>query len=282
MKLKYLALFVFIGALMGTPLPDAEVFIEAGTTYNGNITTLTGDITVNSGARVNGILTSTSGDIYIEDGARVKKIIAVNGDVFLDVGVTVDQSLTVTYGSLRAKSNCTLNGDVLTESGDIRISGSYLKKSIKTRHGDIILKDNTYVKKDIIILDRGNSNDLEPLEIYLGAGVEINGDVEAEDDDQLVELVLFDAEVNGNIENITVAEDEEDDNDDCGDRPTWTSSEKYKKNDQVQHEGEVYKAKKNTKNYNPTKSGKKNPWNHLGSCDSIEDEDDDDDDDDDD
>ena len=230
MKLKYLnmvAMVLSFSIIIGAPPPDAEFIVDPDVTYNGDITTDTGDIVVHSGARVKGVIESTSGDIYIEEDARVKKIISLYGDVFIETGVTVDQSITVTYGSLRVKDNSTLNGDVETESGDIRINGSYLKKGITTRHGDIILKNNTYVKGDINILDRGRSSDLEPLDIYLGTGVYIQGDISADDEDDLVELVIYGSEVNGDIDNVTMGEEEEEDN--CGDRPVWTDSDSIKR-----------------------------------------------------
>ena len=278
--LNFGIVFLVTTTLMGTPPPEADFTVNPGSTYNGNIITDTGDILVFRGARVKGKVQSTSGDIYIENDARVKKIIALNGDVFLDEGVTVDQSIRLTNGSLRVKANSTIKGNVITEFGDIRISGSTLKKNIRTRHGDIILKDNTYVKKDIIILDRGNTNNLEPLEIYLGMGVEVNGDVQADDEDDLVELEMFNADVNGDIDNVSMNDDdEEEDEDDCGGRPTWTASTTYVRNDQVAHEGEAYRARKRTTGYAPTDPGRKNPWRSLGPCDeqeAVEDDDDDD------
>ncbi|NQT62745.1 MAG: DUF4097 family beta strand repeat protein [Candidatus Marinimicrobia bacterium] len=284
MNMKYLTLVIMvlsISVLMGTPPPDAEVNIDPGATYNHDITTDTGDIIVHSGARVKGVIQSTYGDIYLENDARVKKIISINGDVFLEVGSTVDQTITITYGSLRVKDNSTLNGDVITESGDIRISGSYLKKSIKTRHGDIILKNNTYVKKDIVILDRGQSPDLEPLDIYLGMGVQINGNVSAEDEDDMVVLEMFGGEVNGDVDDVEVVDsdgdDEEEDDDDedddedeedeeCGGRSEWSKSVQYQTNDEVHKDGTAYKAKKNSKKKDPTSSKNSKYWIDLGDC----------------
>ncbi|MBL7026242.1 MAG: DUF4097 family beta strand repeat protein [Candidatus Marinimicrobia bacterium] len=276
MKLKYMTLVIMalsIAILMGAPPPDAEVYVEAGSTYNHDITTDTGDIIVHSGARVKGVVQSTYGDIYLENDARVQKIISINGDVFLEAGSTVDQSITITYGSLRVKDNSTLNGNVITESGDIRISGSYLKKSIKTRHGDIILKNNTYVKKDIVILDRGQSPDLETLDIYLGTGVQINGDVSADDEDDMVVLEIFGGEVNGDVEDVEVVsgdgdddDEDEDDDDDCGGRSEWSKSVQYHTNDEVQKDGTAYKAKKNSKKKDPTSSKNSKYWIDLGDC----------------
>ena len=284
MKLKYLwvvTLFMFITTLTGTPPPDAEVTVAPGSTYNHDITTDTGDIIVYSDARVKGTLESYSGDIYVEDGGRVAKIISVNGDVFLGEGVTVDNKITITNGSLRVKANSTLNGDVTTEYGDIRINGSYLKKSIKTRHGDIILKENTYVKKDIVILDRGQGNNLEPLEIYLGTGVYIDGNVSASDTDDLVELLIYGAEVDGQISEVNIIngddEDDEDDDEDvnddedneedeCGGRPAWSESVQYHTNDEVHMDGTAYEAKKDSKKKDPTNSKNSKYWIDLGDC----------------
>ncbi len=284
MKLKYLNMVILVlsfSILMGAP-PDDEFVVEPDDTYNGDITTDTGDIIVHAGARVKGVVESTSGDIYIEEGARVKKIISLNGDVFLETGVTVDQSITVTYGSLRVKANSTLNGDIVTESGDIRINGSYLKKGITTRHGDIILKNNTYVKKDIEILDRGQSPNLEPLDIYLGVGVQINGDVSAADEDDRVVLEIFGGEVNGDVDDVQVVdgdgdddedededdEDEEDEeeDDECGGRSEWSKSVQYQTNDEVHKDGTAYKAKKASKKKDPTSSKNSRYWTDLGDC----------------
>ncbi len=281
MKFKYTIFTVlFVSILMAAPPPDGEVTVEAGTTYNGNISTDTGDITVFAGARVKGTVESNSGDIIIEDDARVKKIIALNGDVFIEEGVTVDQSITLTNGDLRVKANSTLNGDVINSSGDIRIYDSYLKKSIKNRHGDVILKGNTYVKKDIIILDRGNTSGLQALEIYLGTGVEVNGDVTADNSSDLVELEVFGADINGDIDNITVLgegdeddedggdeEDEEDEEDVyCGGRTEWSKNTQYYTNDEVYREGKAYRAKKNSKKKDPKKSKNAKYWTNLGDC----------------
>ena len=265
MKLRYLYMVMMvlsISILMGAPPPDDEVNIDADVTYNGDITTDTGDIILHPGSRVKGTIQSTSGDIYLEEGARAKKIISVNGDVFLETGATVDQSITVTYGSLRVKENSTLNGDVITESGDIRISGSYLKKSIITRHGDIILKNNTYIKEDIEVLDRGQGSSLEPLDIYIGTGVHIEGDVTSEDEDDLVVLEIFGGEVNGNIEDVEVVEDD----DGCAGLEEWSKDVQYQTDDEVQKKGTAYKAKKSSKKKDPTKSKNSKYWDEIGDC----------------
>ena len=278
MKLKYLNMVIIVlsfSILMGAPPPDDEFVVEPDDTYNGDITTDTGDIIVHAGARVKGVVESTSGDIYIEEGARVKGIISLNGDVFLEAGVTVDQSISVTFGSLRVKDNSTLNGDVETESGDIRISGTYLKKSITTRHGNIILKNNTYVKEDIVILDRGQGSNLEPLDIYLGTGVYIKGDISADDEDDMVVLEIFGAEVNGDVDNIEVFDgdgdddeddDDEEEDDECGGRSEWSKSVQYQTNDEVHKDGTAYRAKKASKKKDPTSSKNSKYWTDLGDC----------------
>ena len=270
MKLNYLffvSLILSISILSAAPPPEEDFTVAAGTTYSGNISTDTGDIIVYSGARVTGQVKSNAGDIFIEEGARVKKIISLNGDVFLDKGVTVDQSITMTYGSLYVKANSTLKGDVLTESGDINISGSYLSKSIKTRHGDIMLRDNTYVKKNIIVLDRGNTNNLESLEIYLGTGVEVNGDVEADDDDDLVLLAIFEAEVNGDIDNVTIIGEEPPD--DCGGVAAWVSSQVYTEGHTVSHASHIWLAGWWTQNQEPGTTGQNGVWQDQGPCSGV-------------
>ena len=280
-RILFLLTTLFISmSLFGAPPPEDEVIILAGSTYNNNITTNTADITVLDGAHVKGHLETVSGDIYLENGSRVKSITTQSGDVFGEQGVTVDQNIETVSGSVTIKINSTINGEVETESGDIRITGSYLKKNIKTRHGDIVLKDNTYVKKDIVILDRGQGSDLSPLDIYLGTGVTVHGDVEAEDEDDLVVLEMFGGEVDGDIDEIEVIGDSDDDEDDdeddgddededdgeCGGREEWSKSVNYQSNDEVHKDGTAYQAKKNSKGKDPTKSKNSKYWKSMGDC----------------
>ena len=280
MKTYFLPFIIFVGvsiSLLAAP-PEQEVEIAAGTTYNGSISTTASDIIVLEGARVKGDIQTSTGDVYVEANARVKSVTSIHGDVFLDVGVTVDKKIVMTNGSLTIKENSALNDDVINENGDIRISGSTLKKDVINRHGGIILKNNTYVKGNVEILDRGQSPNLDPIEIYLGVGVYIKGDVKADDEDDLVELSIYQAEVKGDIENIEDPddddEDDEDDEDDddedegdeCGGRPAWSESQQYQSGDEVHLDGDIYEAKKNSQGKEPTESRNRRYWKDVGDC----------------
>ncbi len=274
-----ICILVFMSiALLGTPLPDDEVTVAAGSSYNGNIVTTTADIIVFEGARVNGKVSTGSGDIYIESNARVKKVKSTSGDISIDEGVTVDQTIENTDGSIRIKKNSIIKGDITTETGDIRVDGSTIKKSIKTRHGDVILKVGTYVKKNIQIFDRGHGENLETLDIYLGKDVRVGGNVTASNDNDQVELQLFGGEVDGDIRRINVIEDEDDD--DCGGREEWQRLESYTAGDEVSYKERAYRAKRNTRGTIPAFS--RWQWKDLGSCkdvDEVDEEDEEEDDD---
>ncbi|EOX4942534.1 glycosyl hydrolase family 18 protein [Vibrio alginolyticus] len=56
---------------------------------------------------------------------------------------------------------------------------------------------------------------------------------------------------------------------DCAPLETWESSKVYNGGDQVQHEGNAYKARYWTQNNNPAQSGEWGEWETLGACDGT-------------
>ncbi|HHF2960843.1 glycosyl hydrolase family 18 protein [Vibrio sp. Vb5029] len=56
---------------------------------------------------------------------------------------------------------------------------------------------------------------------------------------------------------------------DCALLETWQSSKVYNGGDQVQHEGNAYKARYWTQNNNPAQSGEWGEWETLGACDGT-------------
>ncbi|EOX3980904.1 glycosyl hydrolase family 18 protein [Vibrio alginolyticus] len=56
---------------------------------------------------------------------------------------------------------------------------------------------------------------------------------------------------------------------DCAPLETWQSSKVYNGGDQVQHEGNAYKARYWTQNNNPAQSGEWGEWETLGVCDGT-------------
>ncbi|EJE8154754.1 chitinase C-terminal domain-containing protein [Vibrio alginolyticus] len=56
---------------------------------------------------------------------------------------------------------------------------------------------------------------------------------------------------------------------DCAPLETWQSSKVYNGGDQVQHEGNAYKARYWTQNNNPAQSGEWGEWETLGACDGA-------------
>ncbi|HCZ9263839.1 TPA: chitinase C-terminal domain-containing protein [Vibrio alginolyticus] len=56
---------------------------------------------------------------------------------------------------------------------------------------------------------------------------------------------------------------------DCAPLETWQSSKVYNGGDQVQHEGNAYKARYWTQNNNPAQSGEWGEWETLGACDDT-------------
>jgi len=255
------------GALFAVP-EEAEVIIAAGTVYNGNINTTNSDITVLDGARVKGQVRTTNGDIYIEENARVKKIKNTNGDIFLDESVTVDQTITDTNGDIRVKRDCTIKGNIVTETGDIRVDHATLKKDVKTRHGSISLRDGTYVKGSIRILNRGHGANLETVDIYLGQDVYIKKDVTAANAGDHVELQMYGAEVHGHVRRVTEVENPGGGggSDDCDGVAAWVSTQIYNNGDLVSHEEHVWKAGWWTRNNEPGTTGQNGVWQDQGPC----------------
>lgn len=53
---------------------------------------------------------------------------------------------------------------------------------------------------------------------------------------------------------------------DCAPLEVWDSSKVYNGGDQVQHEGNAYKARYWTQNNNPAQAGEWGEWENLGAC----------------
>ncbi|MBC8376173.1 MAG: hypothetical protein H8E26_08995 [FCB group bacterium] len=213
MKLKYLNMVIMVlsfSILNGAPPPE-EITVAEGTTYNSSITTTDIDVVVYPAARVIGDIETTSGDVHLSENSRVKRIITSSGNVFLDKGSKVDQTITTDGGTIRVREGATANGNVITETGDIRGTGAIFKKDVRNRHGDIMLKTGTYVKGNVEILNRGHGDDLPPVEIYLGQGVYVKGKVTAQHVGDNVDLVMNGAEVNGQINKVNVMGDNDGD-----------------------------------------------------------------------
>ncbi len=277
MKIKFLTLVILvlsIAVLMATP-PNNDFIVAAGTTYDGDIETTNQDVIILSGATVDGDIETTSGDVYLEENAKVEeKITTLSGNVYLDVGSQVDKTIDTQSGTIRVRQNATVKGNITTESGDIKGEGAIFDKNISTRHGHISLKVGSHVNGNVSILNRGHGNDLPVVEIYLGEDVYIDGKVIASHVGDNVDLYMWGAEVNGEIDKVNVVggEDEEDEDDDedqggeCGGRPEWSNSVQYQTNDEVHKDGNAYQAKKASKKKDPTKSKNSKYWRDLGDC----------------
>jgi hypothetical protein len=277
MEKKFLALLIVvmsISILTGAP-PNNDFIVAAGTTYNGDIQTTDQDVIILIGATVDGDVETTSGDIYLEENARVEeKVSTSSGNVYLDVGSRVDKTIDTQSGTIRVRQNATVNGNVTTEYGDIKGEGAIFNKNVKTRHGHISLKAGTYVDGDVSILDRGHGSGLPLVEIYLGEGVYIDGKVTASHVGDNVDLSMWQAEVNGQIDKVNVVggddgedeEDEEGQGGDCGGRPEWSNSVQYHTNDEVHKDGNAYQAKKASKKKDPTIAKNSKYWTNLGGC----------------
>jgi cytoskeletal protein CcmA (bactofilin family) len=261
--------------LNGGPPPN-DIIIEAGSTYNNDITTTTSDIIVLNGAEVKGDLETTYGDVYLEESARADKITTINGNVYLDKNSQVDKTINTQNGTIRVRESATVKGNITTEWGDIRGDGAIFNKNISTRHGHISLKAGSYVKGNVSILNRGHGNDLPVVEIYLGEDVYVKGKVTASHVGDNVDLYMWNAEVDGQINKVNVVdgedEEEEDEEDDegedneCGGRPEWSKDVQYQTNDEVHKDGTAYRAKKNSKKKDPTNSKNNKYWIDLGDC----------------
>jgi len=270
----FIMLLIAGPGLIGAPPPE-NITVAAGTTYNHDISTTINDIIVLQGAEVEGDLETTTGDIYLEENARVDKITTISGNIYLDTDSQVDKTIDTESGTLRAREGSTIKGNVTTETGDVRADGATFEKDISTRHGHISLKAGTLVEGDISILNRGHDSSLPVVEIYLGQGVIVQGKVTASHVDDNVDLDMYEAEVNGQIDKVNMVgddnqsdedDDEEDQGGDCGGRSEWSSSQQYYSNDEVHKDGNAYQAKKKSKGKDPTSSKNSKYWTYLGEC----------------
>lgn len=194
---------------------NKNVKIAAGNTSDGE-SSVNGSISVGSGAVVKGDLSTVNGRIRVESDARVEEVSTVNGGLRIDSGASTE-SLSTVNGGINVNENVTVDGSIEAVNGEIDIdSGSTVARSVANVNGEIELRDGTVegdvstvsgdirlsgsavVKGDIIVEKPGwswNSKKSRVPDVVIGPGAKVLGNIHVE---RVVNLYISEtAEVGG-------------------------------------------------------------------------------------
>ncbi|NIR48755.1 hypothetical protein GWO43_09990 [candidate division KSB1 bacterium] len=189
---------------------NKTVRVRDGETRNSGINTVNGGIIIGDNCEVRGDCHSVNGKIDVGRNSKVEELQTVNGGIRIDEGSMVYGSLESVNGSVTCDAGVTVEDEINTINGKIRLYNTRVEENITTINGDISLKEKSVVVGDIIIKDsKGTSGDRRRLRITLEGESVVEGDIMVKEADIDVEVILSgDSKVMGRIENAEVIEEE--------------------------------------------------------------------------
>ena len=209
------------------PEPQLTVLAE-DSLHRGNLYVLTGEVQLESGARVMGKIETVEGDIYLEDNSEAGEIRSLNGEITIGAncrvgplyteeggveigpGSRINGDIQSPKGDVYIEGDVTVFGDLKTELGDVEIEGATVRGDLITRHGDLSITEGATVKGSILIKPRsselrGRGNELE---IYIGPGAMVTGDIRVSSLKDSVYVVIEGGQVQGRMRNVFKEEEE--------------------------------------------------------------------------
>jgi hypothetical protein len=120
--------------------------------------------------------------------------------------VDVDGHATTVNGSIDCGSGSRIHGRLSTVNGRIEMRNSEVDEDVGTVNGDVLLREGSVVRGDIVIKGRhGSFFDHPRLEIRLSEGSRVEGGIIVRDADIEVKVYLSkDSTVRGAIRNAEV------------------------------------------------------------------------------
>lgn len=186
---------------------NSSLEVADGETKKGSLSTINGSVTVGKGCVVDGSCRSVNGNVAIGDGSRVRRLSTVNGAIECGRDVTIDTSIETVNGSVSLEAGSRVDGGIETINGGIELVHASVAHDIRTVNGWVRLAENSVVGGDLIVVRKRGTNRRRPLDIELGGGSVIEGDIIVEDPSIEVRVLLSGgSEVRGRVENAEVIE----------------------------------------------------------------------------
>ena len=175
----------------------------------GSLNSVNGSILIGSRCDIHGNCHTVNGRIEVGEDSRVKGLKTVNGRIELDARVVAEGDLETVNGAIRCRQGTTVDGDVTTINGDINLQGAAVDEDLSTINGDITLQAKSLVRGDILIRGQRRWNEsAHSLEIRIGEGSVVKGDIRVRDSDRRVRVILESGgTVLGRIENAEVVKE---------------------------------------------------------------------------
>jgi hypothetical protein len=175
--------------------------IEDGTTRSSGIRTVNGSVRVGSDCKIGGECRTVNGRVELGDRSSSGSLHTVNGRVEVGARCEVDGDVTTVNGSVTCGPETQVEADVTTVNGTIRLSGTRVGRNVELVNGDVLLEDGAVVAGDIVISGSGNESDVE---IRIGPGSVVEGDVRARASREVRVILVGDGEVRGEIRGAEV------------------------------------------------------------------------------
>lgn len=176
---------------------NGSIAVGRGAVVKGDLSTVNGRIRIDSDARVEEVST-VNGSLRIDSGSSTESLSTVNGGIDVDENVTVDGSIEAVNGEIDIDKGSTVARNVENVNGEIELRAGTVEGDISTVSGDIRLSGSAVVFGDIIVEKPGwgwNSKKSRVPKVVIGPGAKVHGDIRVE---RAVDLYISEtAEVGG-------------------------------------------------------------------------------------
>ncbi len=207
-----ITVFVFLSMAIFITACDTSINrtirLQDGTKKSGGCQTVNGSIHIGRDCIVRGACRTVNGGIHVGDNSVMGTLQSVNGIIKIQKNVEIKGDVESVNGAIKTDKNVVVNGEIETVNGGIKISKTTVKGIITTFNGNIHLGDHSVAQRNIIIRDNhGKSNRTKPLEIVIKDNSVVKGDIIVKDADIKVIILLQNGgKVQGEIEGAVVRE----------------------------------------------------------------------------
>jgi hypothetical protein len=189
---------LFSGCSVGV---NRSINVRDGQSSHG-LVSVNGSLQVGSNCRVNGDSHTVNGIVEVGDDSHVRNLDTVNGHIRLGANVDVEGDAKSVNGAIDCGHGSKIHGRLTTINGRIELRNTEVDEEISTVNGNVLLREKSVVRGDIIIKGRNGFGNHRRLEIRISDGSRVEGGIIVHDEDIDVKVYLSrDSIVKGEIIN---------------------------------------------------------------------------------
>jgi DUF4097 and DUF4098 domain-containing protein YvlB len=196
-----LATMLFTGCSVGV---NRSINVRNGESSHG-LASVNGSLYVGSHCRVDGDSHTVNGIVDVGEESQVRNLDTVNGRIRLGANVDVEGDVRSVNGAIDCGRGSKIHGRLTTINGRIELRNTEVDEEVSTVNGDVLLREKSVVRGDIIIKGKNGFLDHRRLEIRIDDGSRVEGGIIVPDEDVDVKVYLSrDSIVKGEIRNAQV------------------------------------------------------------------------------